>query len=118
MCHHMPECPDAQAPDAMAARVVAGHPEQGWSLLCDGVVLFEDAGELLPGGQAAAQCHGVKAGWAGGRLQVMVTLCDWRGFWRLASTVPAWWRGVDAGAAGQAVPCGCGRFSLAELRGK
>lgn len=39
MCHHMPECPDGQAPDAMAARVVAGHPEQGWSLLCDGVVL-------------------------------------------------------------------------------
>lgn len=54
MCHHMPECPDAQAPDAMAARVVAGHPEQGWSLLCNGVVLFEDAGELLPGGQAVA----------------------------------------------------------------
>jgi hypothetical protein len=31
---------------------VAAHPEQGWSLLCNGVVLFEDTGELLPGGQA------------------------------------------------------------------
>jgi hypothetical protein len=27
---------------------VAGHLEQGWSLLCNGVVLFDDGGELLP----------------------------------------------------------------------
>jgi len=31
--------------------VVAPHPEQGWSLLCNGVVLFEDYGELLPDGR-------------------------------------------------------------------
>jgi hypothetical protein len=31
--------------------VVAAHPEQGWSLLCNGVVLFEDYGELLPDGR-------------------------------------------------------------------
>jgi hypothetical protein len=31
---------------------VAAHPEQGWSLLCNGVVLFEDTGELLPDGRA------------------------------------------------------------------
>jgi hypothetical protein len=30
--------------------VVACHPEQGWSLLCNGVVLFEDSGEILPDG--------------------------------------------------------------------
>jgi hypothetical protein len=30
---------------------VAAHAEQGWSLLCNGVVLFEDTGELLPDGQ-------------------------------------------------------------------
>jgi hypothetical protein len=30
---------------------VAPHPEQGWSLLCNGLVLFEDTGELLPDGQ-------------------------------------------------------------------
>jgi hypothetical protein len=30
--------------------VVASHPEQGWSLLCNGVVLFDDCGELLPDG--------------------------------------------------------------------
>ncbi|ALO08207.1 hypothetical protein AQF52_2612 [Streptomyces venezuelae] len=30
------------------------HPEQGWSLLCNGVLLFEDTGELLPDGQIVA----------------------------------------------------------------
>jgi hypothetical protein len=52
MCHHQPPCPPANAPDHEAARVVAGHPDQGWSLLCNGVVLFDDTGELLPDGSA------------------------------------------------------------------
>ena len=52
-CHHFPPCPAATAPDRHAARTVAAHPEQGWSLLCNGVVLFDDNGELLPGGGAA-----------------------------------------------------------------
>ena len=43
-----PVCPDAVAPDRSAARVVASHPEQGWSLLCNGVLLLDDGGELLP----------------------------------------------------------------------
>jgi hypothetical protein len=30
------------------------HPEQGWSLLCNGVVLFDDAGALLPSGREVA----------------------------------------------------------------
>lgn len=47
-CRHQPRCPDALAPDRSAARAVASHPEQGWSLLCNGVVLFDDGGELLP----------------------------------------------------------------------
>jgi hypothetical protein len=34
--------------------VVAAHPEQGWSLLCNGVVVFEDFGEILPDGQSCA----------------------------------------------------------------
>ena len=54
MCQHQPRCPAARAPDHQAARVVAAHPEQGWSLLCNGVVLFDDVGELLPDGRAAA----------------------------------------------------------------
>jgi hypothetical protein len=30
------------------------HPEQGWSLLCNGIVIFEDTGELLPDGALIA----------------------------------------------------------------
>jgi hypothetical protein len=50
MCMHKRRCPDARAPDRTAARVVANHPEQGWSLLCNGIVLFDDEGALLPDG--------------------------------------------------------------------
>ncbi|MGH3391138.1 MAG: DUF5999 family protein [Actinomadura sp.] len=51
-CPHRPPCPTAQAPDRTAARVVSGHPEQGWTLLCNGVIVFDDTGELLPDGRA------------------------------------------------------------------
>lgn len=50
MCTHQPPCPPADRPDRDAARIIAFHPEQGWSLLCNGIVLFDDAGALLPGG--------------------------------------------------------------------
>ena len=52
MCQHQPPCPPAAAADREAAHVVVSHPEQGWSLLCNGVVLFEDTGVLLPNGQS------------------------------------------------------------------
>ena len=51
-CRHHPRCPAATAPDRDAAHIVTTHPEQGWSLLCNGVVLFEDTGELLPDGRS------------------------------------------------------------------
>jgi hypothetical protein len=51
MCHHHPNCPSAQAQDRLAAHVTAAHPEQGWSLLCNGVVAFDDNGVLLPDGR-------------------------------------------------------------------
>ncbi|WP_030731787.1 DUF5999 family protein [Streptomyces sp. NRRL S-237] len=51
MCNHQPPCPAATATDHDAARAVASHPEQGWSLLCNGIVAFEDGGELLPSGE-------------------------------------------------------------------
>jgi hypothetical protein len=54
MCPHEPSCPSADAKDREAARTIAAHPEQGWSLLCNGVVLFEDTGELLPDGAIIA----------------------------------------------------------------
>ncbi|MEU0672967.1 DUF5999 family protein [Streptomyces sp. NPDC006172] len=51
MCSH-------QSPSAAAgvhpAHVVAAHPEQGWSLLCDGTIVFDDSGELLPDGRVVA----------------------------------------------------------------
>ncbi len=51
MCEHQPPCPSADSIDREAARIVAAHPEQGWSRLCNGVIVFEDTGELLPNGQ-------------------------------------------------------------------
>jgi hypothetical protein len=62
LCVHVPPCPGAAQTDHHAARVVATHPEQGWSLLCNGVVTFDDDGELLPDGRAVAP--GVPAGLA------------------------------------------------------
>jgi hypothetical protein len=50
MCPHQPPCPPPDAADRDAARSISSHPEQGWSLLCNGVVVFEDTGELLPNG--------------------------------------------------------------------
>jgi hypothetical protein len=54
MCSHQPVCPPADHPDHCAAHTVATHPEQGWSLLCNGVIAFDDLGELLPSGLAVA----------------------------------------------------------------
>lgn len=54
MCQHQPPCPTAESADRESARLMAHHPEQGWSLLCNGVLLFEDTGELLPDGQIIA----------------------------------------------------------------
>lgn len=54
MCQHQPQCPTATSADRDAAHIVAQHPEQGWSLLCNGVLLFEDTGELLPDGRIIA----------------------------------------------------------------
>jgi hypothetical protein len=53
-CSHVPRCPSADAADAVAAHTIAYHPEQGWSLLCNGVLVFEDTGEILPDGRLIA----------------------------------------------------------------
>jgi hypothetical protein len=58
MCEHQPPCPGADAPDRDAARVVSCHPEQGWSLLCNGVIMFDDTGELLPDGRCVEPHRG------------------------------------------------------------
>ena len=54
MCPHFPPCPTSESADHDAARVVASHPEQGWSLLCNGIVRFDDTGELFPDGRVQA----------------------------------------------------------------
>lgn len=51
MCHHEPQCPSAEDPAREAAHTIASHPHQGWSLLCNGVVCFDDTGEILPDGR-------------------------------------------------------------------
>ncbi|MER6124938.1 DUF5999 family protein [Streptomyces sp. NPDC001795] len=51
MCSHHSMCPSS---DNTTAHVVAAHPEQGWSLLCNGVIVFDDTGELLPDGSVIA----------------------------------------------------------------
>jgi len=50
-CPHQPPCPGALEPDRLAARLVARYPDQGWSLLCNGVVLVDDGDQLLPDGR-------------------------------------------------------------------
>jgi hypothetical protein len=54
MCSHQPLCPSADSPARAAAHTVAVHHEQGWVLLCNGVILFDDSGELLPEGRSIA----------------------------------------------------------------
>ncbi|MFF3416197.1 DUF5999 family protein [Streptomyces sp. NPDC002698] len=51
MCSHRSSCPSA---DAAAAHIVAARPEQGWNLLCNGAIVFDDSGELLPDGSVIA----------------------------------------------------------------
>ena len=51
-------CPPADAMDWAAARTVACHPEQGWSQLCNGAIVFDDTGALLPDGTVMAPHRG------------------------------------------------------------
>ncbi|MDX3731484.1 DUF5999 family protein [Streptomyces caniscabiei] len=54
MCSHQPLCPSADSSGRDAAHVVAFHPEQGWNLLCNGAIVFDDTGEILPDGSIVA----------------------------------------------------------------
>ena len=62
MCQHQTDtqdsCPSAEAVDREAAHVIGGDPLAGWSLLCNGVLLFADTGELLPDGRVIAPHRG------------------------------------------------------------
>ncbi|WP_055532316.1 DUF5999 family protein [Streptomyces graminilatus] len=58
MCTHQPSCPAADSPDHDAAVIVAAHPEQGWNLLCNGTIVFDDTGELQADGRAVGPQRG------------------------------------------------------------
>ncbi|MGJ5752719.1 hypothetical protein FB563_0824 [Streptomyces puniciscabiei] len=47
MCSDQSSCP---ASGPAPRHPVAAHPEQGWTLLCDGSIVFDDSGELRPDG--------------------------------------------------------------------
>ena len=53
MCTHWPQCPDAESASRTLAVVVAEHHDQGWALLCNGVIHFDDGIDLLPNGAIA-----------------------------------------------------------------
>ena len=40
MSIHEPQCPSADDIARVAAHVITSHPEQGWSLLRNGIVVF------------------------------------------------------------------------------
>ena len=63
MCSHQPSCPSSDTADRSGAsdrshrdeaHIVSAHPEQGWYLLCDGAIVFDDTGALLPDGRVVA----------------------------------------------------------------
>ncbi|MEU3901803.1 DUF5999 family protein [Streptomyces sp. NPDC045251] len=62
MCRHERPCPTAHAADRDAAAIVARRDEQGWALLCNGVVRFDDTSEVLPDGRIVAPRRPVPAG--------------------------------------------------------
>lgn len=45
-CKHNPKCPPRGAADEQSAQLVVFHHIQGWGLLCNGVVVFQDGGSL------------------------------------------------------------------------
>src|SRR3954453_8186162 len=51
MCRHRPPCPSADAPDRAAALPVPRPPGQGWTLPRNGVLVFDDTGEIRPDGR-------------------------------------------------------------------
>ncbi|GGX71855.1 DUF5999 family protein [Streptomyces fructofermentans] len=61
MCSRQPSCPSDARSDRDDAHIVVSHPEQGWYLLCDGAIAFDDTGALLPDGRVVGP-HRVPVG--------------------------------------------------------
>ncbi|MGW7090074.1 DUF5999 family protein [Streptomyces sp. NPDC054871] len=54
MCQHEPPCPTADRPDREAAKPQARDDVSGWTLLCNGTIVFDDRGGILPDGSIIA----------------------------------------------------------------
>ncbi|PBC44675.1 hypothetical protein CJ178_21100 [Rhodococcus sp. ACPA4] len=54
MCTHTPTCPGVNSYRSCSAQFVSHHAEQGWSLLCNGIALFDDGYFLAPDGRVGA----------------------------------------------------------------
>jgi hypothetical protein len=52
MCAHNPTCPTAADRSCWTAHVVSDHSEQGWTKLCNGVIVFDDGFYLAPDGHS------------------------------------------------------------------
>ncbi len=62
MCQHGTPCPDAASDARDLAAVISSHPEQGWNLLCNGVVSFDDGLDLVPDSVTASLLACLHAG--------------------------------------------------------
>ncbi|WP_158842537.1 DUF5999 family protein [Saccharothrix deserti] len=61
MCQHEPRCPSGTDSNGQWARITTSHPEQGWYLLCNGVVLFDDGGLMLSDHRVVAATYAAAA---------------------------------------------------------
>jgi hypothetical protein len=52
LCPHQPRVLQLTAPAVTRPTPSPSTPGKGWGLLCNGVILFDDTGELLPDGRA------------------------------------------------------------------
>ncbi len=59
--HPLAHCPTADSPDHHDAVIVSAHPEQGWNLLCNGTIVFDGTGELLPDGRIVGPLRTLRA---------------------------------------------------------
>lgn len=59
ICTHTPACPSADDPARDAAKIVHEHHSQGWVLLCNGIITFDDTGALIPPTADHSECISV-----------------------------------------------------------
>ncbi len=70
-CYYQPPCLP-MAPDRLAVRIIVASPEQGWSMLRNRVIMFDDTGAITPAGEVicsppTGSLTLYRVGWAGRR---------------------------------------------------